>query len=103
MPVTERISRRIETLTPARRVRYRMSEDGVTPDEVRHVANLARVELEDDEVDRFTTQFEEILDAFEALDEVPSVEGSTELTNVLRPDVAHESLTHEAVLANAPE
>ena len=42
-------------------------------------------------------------EAFEVLDEVPSVEGSTELTNVLRPDVAHESLTHEAVLANAPE
>lgn len=80
-----------------------MSEDAVSPDEVRHVANLARIELGDDEVDRFTAQFEDILEAFEALDEVPSVERDAELTNVLRPDETRDSLSRDEALRNAPE
>ncbi|MFC3957244.1 Asp-tRNA(Asn)/Glu-tRNA(Gln) amidotransferase subunit GatC [Halovivax cerinus] len=80
-----------------------MSDDAVSEDEVRHVARLARVSLADEEVDRFAAQFEEITDAFDALEDVPSVDGSTELTNVLRPDVTRASLTNEEALRNAPE
>lgn len=80
-----------------------MSEDAVSPDEVRRIANLARIELGDDEVERFTAQFEDILEAFEALDEVPSVERDAELTNVLRPDETRDSLSRDEALRNAPE
>lgn len=80
-----------------------MSEDAVSPDEVRHIATLARIDLGDDEVERFTAQFEDILEAFEALDEVPSVERDAELTNVLRPDETRDSLSRDDVLRNAPE
>ena len=75
----------------------------VDHDEVRHVASLARVDLDEDEVERFAEQFGDILDYFEALDEVPEVEREAELSNVMRPDVVREGLTQEEALANAPE
>ncbi len=75
----------------------------VDDDEVRHVASLARVALDDDEVERFTEQFGDILEYFEALDDVPAVDGETELVNVMRPDEVREGLTQEEALSNAPE
>ncbi|MBV0924505.1 Asp-tRNA(Asn)/Glu-tRNA(Gln) amidotransferase subunit GatC [Halomicroarcula limicola] len=80
-----------------------MSDNAVEPGEVRHVADLARVDLDDAEVERFTEQFGEILAAFEALDEVPETDRETELTNVMRPDEIREGLTQEEALRNAPE
>ncbi len=75
----------------------------VDDEEVRHVAELARVDLEDDEVERFTEQFADILEYFEALDDVPEVEPDPELANVMRPDEVTEGLTQEEALRNAPE
>ncbi|QLD85025.1 Asp-tRNA(Asn)/Glu-tRNA(Gln) amidotransferase subunit GatC [Natronomonas halophila] len=75
----------------------------VDEEEVRHVASLARVDLDEEEVDRFTEQFADILDYFEALDEVPEVEAEAELANVMRPDEVHEGLSQEEALQNAPE
>jgi aspartyl-tRNA(Asn)/glutamyl-tRNA(Gln) amidotransferase subunit C len=75
----------------------------VDEEEVRHVASLARVDLDEEEVDRFTEQFADILDYFEALDEVPEVEAEAELANVMRPDEVHEGLSQEEALRNAPE
>ncbi|MDQ2048915.1 Asp-tRNA(Asn)/Glu-tRNA(Gln) amidotransferase subunit GatC [Natronolimnohabitans sp. A-GB9] len=80
-----------------------MSDDAVSPEEVRHVAGLARVDLEDDEVDQFTRQFADILEYFETLDEVPEVDREADLTNVMRPDEERDSLDREAALENAPE
>ena len=80
-----------------------MSESSVDPEEVRHVADLARVDLADEEVAEFTEQFADILDYFEALDEVPEVESEPELVNVMRPDEVHDGLTQEEALRNAPE
>ena len=77
--------------------------DAVDPDEVRHVADLARIDLADADVDRFTEQFADILASFEALDEVPEVDREEELANVMRPDEEREGLTQEEALANAPE
>ncbi|AFO58318.1 MULTISPECIES: Asp-tRNA(Asn)/Glu-tRNA(Gln) amidotransferase subunit GatC [Natrinema] len=79
-----------------------MSDDAVSPEEVRHVADLARVDLDDDEVDRFTEQFADILEYFETLDEVPEVDREADLTNVMRPDEERPSLEREAALENAP-
>ncbi|MFC7165779.1 Asp-tRNA(Asn)/Glu-tRNA(Gln) amidotransferase subunit GatC [Halospeciosus flavus] len=75
----------------------------VDEDEVRHVAELARVDLDDEEVERFAGQFADILDHFEALDEVPEVESEPELVNVMRADEIHEGLSQEEALENAPE
>jgi aspartyl-tRNA(Asn)/glutamyl-tRNA(Gln) amidotransferase subunit C len=80
-----------------------MSDDAVSPEEVRHVAELARVDLADDEVDRFTGQFADILEYFETLDEVPEVDREADLANVMRPDEERASLDREAALRNAPE
>ncbi|MFP8891616.1 Asp-tRNA(Asn)/Glu-tRNA(Gln) amidotransferase subunit GatC [Natrialbaceae archaeon A-CW2] len=80
-----------------------MSDDVVTPEDVRHVAGLARVDLEDDEVERFTEQFANILAYFETLDAVPEVDSETELTNVMRPDEVRASLETAEALQNAPD
>lgn len=80
-----------------------MSESSPGPEEVRRVARLARVGLDDDEVERFTEQFADILDYFETLDEVPEVEREGDLVNVMRTDEVRESLSQEEALANAPE
>jgi len=75
----------------------------VDPEEVRHVADLARIDLDDDEVERFTDRFAEVLGYFETLEEVPEVESEPSLTNVMRPDEVHESLSQEESLRNASE
>jgi aspartyl-tRNA(Asn)/glutamyl-tRNA(Gln) amidotransferase subunit C len=75
----------------------------VDDEEVRHVASLARIDLDEDEIARFTEQFGDILEYFEALEDVPEVESEAELTNVMRPDEVREGLTQEEALRNAPE
>ena len=80
-----------------------MSDFAVDPEEVEHVADLARVELSEDERERFAGQFGEILSAFEALDEVPETDSDPDLTNVMRPDEVRESLDQDDALRNAEE
>ena len=80
-----------------------MSETAVDAEEVRHVADLARVDLTDEEVERFATQFADVLAYFETLDEVPEVDDDAELTNVMRPDDVRESLSQAEALRNAAE
>jgi len=75
----------------------------VDDEEVRHVASLARIDLDDGEVERFTEQFGDILEYFEALDAVPDVDREAELANVMRPDEVREGLTQAEALQNAPE
>jgi len=75
----------------------------VDDEEVRHVASLARVDLEEAEVERFAAQFADILEYFEALEEVPDVDADAELANVMRPDEVREGLTQAEALRNAPE
>ena len=75
----------------------------VDDEEVRHVASLARIDLDDEEIERFAEQFGDILEYFDALDEVPDVDAEAELTNVMRPDEVREGLTQEEALRNAPE
>jgi aspartyl-tRNA(Asn)/glutamyl-tRNA(Gln) amidotransferase subunit C len=80
-----------------------MSEPAVDPEEVAHVADLARVDLDDGEPEAFAAQFADILAYFDTLDEVPEVESEPELTNVMRPDEVRDSLGQEKALQNAPE
>jgi len=80
-----------------------MSETPVDAAEVEHVAELARVDLDSEEVDAFAAQFAEILEYFETLDEVPEVDSEAELVNVMRADEVEGGLDQDEALANAPE
>lgn len=75
----------------------------VDPDEVRHIAALARIDLDDDEVERFAAQFADILAYFETLDTVPDIEPEEDLVNVMRADEVGACLSQEEALQNAPE
>jgi aspartyl-tRNA(Asn)/glutamyl-tRNA(Gln) amidotransferase subunit C len=80
-----------------------MSDTPVDAEEVRHVADLARVDLDEGELEEFAAQFADILAYFDALDDVPEVDRETELVNVMRPDEVRDCLDQEEALANAPE
>lgn len=80
-----------------------MNDPGVDAETVRHVADLAHVEVDDAAVDRYAEQFAEILAWFDALEDVPDVVVDESMTNVLRPDEIQPSLDHEEALANAAE
>jgi aspartyl-tRNA(Asn)/glutamyl-tRNA(Gln) amidotransferase subunit C len=92
-----------ETLTPGPRLLSNMSDTPVDAEEVRHVAELARVDLDEEEVEEFAAQFADILEYFDALDEVPEVDAEADLVNVMRPDDVEECLDQEEALQNAPE
>jgi aspartyl-tRNA(Asn)/glutamyl-tRNA(Gln) amidotransferase subunit C len=79
----------------------------LSPDDVAHVARLARLDLTDEEVRRFTVQLGAVLAHaadVEALDTsgVPPTAHPLPLTNVLRDDVPGLSLDRDEVLASAP-
>ena len=94
----------VETLSARSGGPVGMSDtDAVDPEEVRHVAGLARVDLDEAEVERFAEQFGDILTYFDALDDVPAVDQEADLANVFRADEVHEGLTQEEALRNAPE
>jgi aspartyl-tRNA(Asn)/glutamyl-tRNA(Gln) amidotransferase subunit C len=80
-----------------------MSDSPVDSEEVRHVATLARVDLAEEEVEKFAAQFADILGYFDALDEVPEVDSDEELVNVMRPDEVRDGLSQEEALSNASE
>ena len=80
-----------------------MSETPVDAEEVRHVADLARIDLDDEEVDQFAVQFADILSYFDALDDVPEVDPEADLVNVMRGDEVRDGLTQAEALENAPE
>jgi aspartyl-tRNA(Asn)/glutamyl-tRNA(Gln) amidotransferase subunit C len=77
--------------------------DAVDADEIRHVADLARLDLDDSEVDAFVAECGDILDHFEALEDVPEVESEPDLVNVMRTDDIEDSLSQEEALENAEE
>jgi aspartyl-tRNA(Asn)/glutamyl-tRNA(Gln) amidotransferase subunit C len=87
--------------------RYHRSMAAITRADVEHVADLARLHLTDEELDRMQTQLTRILEAIEALRDVDTSHvGPTasviQLENVMRDDVARPGLTRDAALANAP-
>ena len=75
----------------------------VTEHDVQHIAELADVGINKDELGNFTSQFNAILDYFDTLDAVKgSATAKSELFNVLREDEVEPSLPQEDVLKNAP-
>ena len=75
--------------------------------DVSYVANLARIELTDEETTLFQGQLDQVLEYVEQLGEldVSNVEPTAHampLVNVLRADEPSVSLDHDVVTANAP-
>jgi len=80
----------------------------ITRDDVLHVARLARLELSDEEVERFGGQLSAILDAVGKvseldLEDVPPTSHPLDLVNVFGEDVPRSCLSREEALANAPD
>jgi len=76
--------------------------------EVRHVANLARLGLTNDEVEKMSGQLGAILDSIDQigeldLEDVPPTANALNLTNVLRPDEPHRELPPDEALSAAPD
>ncbi|AXA95730.1 Asp-tRNA(Asn)/Glu-tRNA(Gln) amidotransferase subunit GatC [Microbacterium laevaniformans] len=83
-----------------------MSE--ITPELVRHLGVLARIQLDEHEVQRLTGQLSVIVDNIAKVSEVatpdvPATSHPLPLENVFRPDVVGQMLTVEQVLQNAPD
>ena len=78
-------------------------------DQVLHVARLARLELTEDEVERFGTELSKVLDHIETIGELgdmADVEPTSHVVaveNALRADEPVPSLTQEEALAAAPD
>ncbi len=80
---------------------------GITRDEVAHLANLARIDLSDDELDHLAPQLSVILESVASIqdvagDDVPPTSHPLPLTNVFRDDVVVPGLTAEQALSGAP-
>ena len=81
---------------------------GLTRSDVEHVAYLARLGLNAAELDVLEGQLNHILDQYVILtrldtEDIPPTAQTIELENILRDDVARESLPAEAVLRNAAQ
>lgn len=80
----------------------------ISPDLVRHLGVLARIQLSDEEVDRLTGQLAVIVDNIAKVSEVatadvPATSHPIPLENVYRPDTEGDMLTVDQVLQNAPD
>ncbi len=77
--------------------------------QVEHVADLARLQLSREELERLSTQLSRILTYMEELNAVDTVgiPGTTSVVagddNVLREDEVQPSLSQDHALSNAPE
>lgn len=79
----------------------------ITRDQVAHLADLARIDLTDAELDHLAPQLSVILESVASLSEVtsadvPPTSHALPLTNVFREDVVRPGLTAEEALAAAP-
>ena len=77
-------------------------------DDVARLADLARIQLTEEEITRFAGEFDSIMDAVASVSEVasedvPATSDPIAMTNVFREDVVTETLTQEEALAGAPD
>ena len=80
----------------------------ISRDEVAHLADLARIDLSDAELDHLAPQLSVILESVASInavasDDIPPTSHALPLTNVFRDDVVRPGLTAEEALSGAPE
>ena len=76
----------------------------ITPEQVKHIAKLARLGLKDEDVEKFSKQLSSIMDYIEKLNEVKvsDVQPTSQVTgleNVLRDDKVERFSNREDLLA----
>ena len=81
--------------------------DPISRADVAHVARLARLDVSEEEIERFTGQLGAVLEhaadiAALDIDDIPPTAHPLPLVNVLRDDVPQPSLDSDEVLAQAP-
>jgi aspartyl-tRNA(Asn)/glutamyl-tRNA(Gln) amidotransferase subunit C len=77
-------------------------------EQVEHLAKLAKLEVTEEEKDKYTKQLSAVLVYFKHLNEVDTekIEATDHITglqDVTRPDEVHEAYSSEQVLAAVPE
>ncbi|MDP2703814.1 MAG: Asp-tRNA(Asn)/Glu-tRNA(Gln) amidotransferase subunit GatC [bacterium] len=80
----------------------------ISTDDVKHIARLARIELRDDELEKFRTDINKVLGYIEVLKTVDTagVEPLAQVTgleNAFREDKVEESGLEKKIVKNAPE
>jgi aspartyl-tRNA(Asn)/glutamyl-tRNA(Gln) amidotransferase subunit C len=80
----------------------------ITREDVLHVAELAQLDLTEEEIERLGSQLNAILEAVGKVSEldladVPPTSHPLDLVNVWAEDEPRPSLAHEDALGNAPE
>lgn len=80
----------------------------LTPDDIARLADLARIDLSQEECVKLAPQLDVILDAVArvrevATDDIPPTSHPLPLTNVFRADEVRPSLSQEAALSGAPD
>ena len=77
-------------------------------EDVIHISELCRIKLSEDEIDLFTTQFNDILAFFSELDDIdtsdiPPMFHVIDLMNIFREDKVEPSLSREDIFKNIPK
>jgi aspartyl-tRNA(Asn)/glutamyl-tRNA(Gln) amidotransferase subunit C len=80
----------------------------ITKEEVLHVAHLARLDIDEADIDRFAGQIGTILDYVDQLKQVDTADVAATshaiaMTNAFREDIGQDHLDAADALANAPE
>lgn len=83
-----------------------MSE--ITPELVRHLAGLARIEVSDAEVAQFASQLALIVDSVDTVksavtEDIPATSHPITMANVFREDIVKPSLTQAQALSGAAD
>ena len=80
----------------------------ITMDEVKHVANLARLAITEEEAEKLTNELDAIISFAEELNELDTenvlpTSHVLDMKNIFREDVSKPGLPVEEVLKNAPD
>lgn len=80
----------------------------INREQVAHLAELARIEMSDEELARVAGELDLIVESVASVsqaagDDAPATSHPLPLHNVFREDVVGETLTQEEALSNAPD
>lgn len=82
-------------------------EEKLTKEEVLHVADLARIKINEEEIEKYQIDLKKILNEVEKINEIKNYDEEILINNwhektALRPDEVGEMLDPKEVLKNAP-
>lgn len=82
-------------------------QDRLSREEVLHVANLARIKVTEEEIEKYQVQLKKLLDDVEKINEVKGYDDEIMIANwsentVLRKDEKGDMLNPKEVIENAP-